>query len=124
MAGQRLLDLGEMCLVSFEELEREKGYKRGIGKDTRAMLTRGGALMITGRAMMITGRTTMMRKRLTCRYVANCSLKRAIYWAFELNVILGSTAGGCSSSTLTGCGVGVGDLAFSFPLFDDYMRVS
>ena len=81
-------------------------------------------MMTRGRAMMITGRTTMMGKRLTRRYVVNCSLRRAISWAFELNVILGSTAGGCSSSTLTGCGVGVGDLAFSFPLYDDYMRLS
>ena len=88
------------------------------------MMTRGRAMMTRGRAMVIRGRAMMMRKRMTCRYVANCSLRRAISWAFELNVILGSTAGGCSSSTLTGCGVGVGDLAFSFPLFDDYMRVS
>jgi hypothetical protein len=63
-------------------------------------------------------------ERLTCRCVANCSLRRAISWASELDVMLGSTAGGWSSSRLTGCGVGVGDFAFSFPLLDDYMRVS
>ena len=74
--------------------------------------------------MMTKGRATMMGKRLTCRCVANCSSRRAISRASELDVILGSTANGRSSSTLTSCGVGVGDFALSFPLFDDYMRVS
>ena len=70
------------------------------------------------------GKSNNIGKRLTCCCVANCSLRRAISWASELDVILGSTAVGWSSSTLTSCGIGVGDFAFSFPLFDDYMRVS
>jgi hypothetical protein len=41
LAGQRLLDLGDMCLVTIEELERGISCKRCIGKDTRAMMTKG-----------------------------------------------------------------------------------
>ena len=68
-----------MCLVTFEELEREKDCNRNMGKDIRTMMTRGSAMMTRGRAMMTRGRAMMirrrammMRKRMTCLYVANC----------------------------------------------------